>query len=89
MPESELEELAKRLIALCKVNLHTKAYVAFPADRMQMDLGKEIVVQVAGNIHLHQVENLFGWVSSMFADFFPEANIAVQEIKARTRKEFQ
>lgn len=43
--EEQLRAITSQLEALCAP---TEIYVAFPMDRMQMDLGKEIVVQVAG-----------------------------------------
>src|SRR3989338_3614579 len=51
--EEQLREITARLETMCtECDRSIKMYIAFPMDRMQMDLGLEIVVQIASNYFL-------------------------------------
>ncbi|MBI4132659.1 MAG: hypothetical protein HY473_00970 [Candidatus Sungbacteria bacterium] len=82
--EEQLQAITKDLHDLCRAAGVNQYYVAFPADRMQMDLGVEIVALVSGG-----VSEAFGLeIGRILEEHFPvETLIGVQVIEARTARE--
>ena len=80
--EEQLQEITRRLIKVCKETHREMAYVAFPVDRMLMDLGTEILVQVTGDFR--RTGQFFDQVKDIFAAHFPPGTIiGIQSIGAQ------
>lgn len=88
--EDQLQALTKDLLTLCDVRYRRGGYIVFPVDRMQMELGTEIVAQVAG-VPLNLEGDTFGeFVSDVLGRHFPGGTkTGVQIIEARTVRELK
>jgi hypothetical protein len=85
--EERLQTLTRDLLTLCRSAGYDDGYVVFPPDRMQWELGTEIVALV----YLSDVndEGFGREIGSLLRPYFPGGTrIGVQLVKARTVMEF-
>lgn len=89
--EEQLQAITNDLVSLCKrvagrpdVYGPTPVYVAFPIDRMRMDLGAEVIVQVASHYtHTHS-QSFSDKVKKILLCYFPKGTkIGIQVIAVR------
>ena len=87
--EERLQAITRDLLALCRRAKNDDGYIAFPVDRMQMDLGTEILALV----HLLGAgipeDKAFGQEVGMILEKHLPAGtlICVQVIEAKTVRE--
>jgi len=85
--EEQLQAITRDLLDLCRRERDVGGYITFPPDRMQMDLGAEIVALVFG-VETDSQGYSFGYrVGEILEKHFPKGTlIGVQVIDAKTSR---
>lgn len=88
--EEQLQAITRDLLDLCRKAMDDDGYIAFPIDRMQMDLGSEIAVVVYFPEPSFSFTTIFGQgVGLILERHFPAGTlINVQIVEAKTVREF-
>lgn len=83
--EEQLQAITKDLLDLCRRKRDDDSYIAFSSDRMQMDLGAEIVALVYLSLNGSPLGEEVGRI---LEKHFPDGTlVGVQVIEARTVRE--
>ena len=84
--EEELEALTEEILAFCKERPSIDdPYVEFPVDRMKMDLGKELVVEVCGlSPSIDEEISYSRGIHEVVKSHFPKAKVGLQMVEAET-----